>query len=619
MATKPTTNPIPSESPRDLKFNAGKIDEIVNSNDDAYQDRLGKSRLTWAGIEAISKEAISNYGYITVSSFEDGFTITLPNQVLLYEANGEYYRWNGSLPKVVPAGSLPGDGWVSVGDSSLRSNLSSTSVVLGDALIAVKQPISESVARTAHDKFFEQISIKDFGAKGDGSSDDTNAFKKAFAQMALGGYWLLNIPAGRYILSDRISLTNTAATKIKISGAGSEATVLDWNSTNSGLYFVSNDSGDWWIDVDGTTPLSLHCEGMSLVNRKLITNVGIETKFNGVTGRPMMGVSFNDIVWRGYNTFDSGWAKCCVLTDTPNVKFFQCRWFQGGPTATPNTSIGVEINGTDGGDPAEFYFDQCESFYGAQWIRAGSHVEGIRLTNCTCIGERALNWQAGAESGLVVVGGHFNCSAANFYLDGIFDITINGANLYNEGHGSNSHTAITINNGGRWAITGNVFVSSTSSSGSSIALLVSNSAGGEPFGGLVDANTFHNYTDSAIVLGSGSAYSTVGSNNIYRGCTSRAVDTTGNNFIKRGSHSASYVVTFTNGGTSQGFSVALPNGLLAAKPEFCSIEPYNFGYIASYDYDSSTATSLVFNVRNIAGSAIAAGTTLRVGYCVEYI
>ena len=76
MATKPTTNPIPSESPRDLKFNAGKIDEIVNSNDDAYQDRLGKSRLTWAGIEAISKEAISNYGYITVSSFEDGFTIT---------------------------------------------------------------------------------------------------------------------------------------------------------------------------------------------------------------------------------------------------------------------------------------------------------------------------------------------------------------------------------------------------------------------------------------------------------------------------------------------------------------------------------------------------------------
>ena len=38
MATTPTNKPIPSEDPRDLKFNAGKIDEEVNGSADYYTD-----------------------------------------------------------------------------------------------------------------------------------------------------------------------------------------------------------------------------------------------------------------------------------------------------------------------------------------------------------------------------------------------------------------------------------------------------------------------------------------------------------------------------------------------------------------------------------------------------
>lgn len=49
MATTPTNKPIPSEDPRDLKFNAGKIDEEVNGSADYYTDRFGVQRLTSAG------------------------------------------------------------------------------------------------------------------------------------------------------------------------------------------------------------------------------------------------------------------------------------------------------------------------------------------------------------------------------------------------------------------------------------------------------------------------------------------------------------------------------------------------------------------------------------------
>lgn len=142
MATVPTNNPIPSEDPRDLKFNAGKIDEVVTSDAHYYTDRFGVRRWTIAGFQYTAEEAIRNYGYITMDSFEDGATLTLPNQTLRYEATGEYYRWDGEFPKTVPAGSAPDStggiglgAWVSVGDASLLARLKSNSAGEGASLV----------------------------------------------------------------------------------------------------------------------------------------------------------------------------------------------------------------------------------------------------------------------------------------------------------------------------------------------------------------------------------------------------------------------------------------------------------------------------------------------------
>ncbi|CNJ80653.1 GDSL-like Lipase/Acylhydrolase [Yersinia intermedia] len=130
MATTPTQNPVPSESPRDLKFNAGKIDEFVTSFVLTYTDRLGRDHLTIEGLKDLIERAIKAFGFITMDSFEDGATLDNSSQVLRWESNGEYYRWDGSFRKVVPAGSTPatsggiGTGaWVSVGDAALRGQL----------------------------------------------------------------------------------------------------------------------------------------------------------------------------------------------------------------------------------------------------------------------------------------------------------------------------------------------------------------------------------------------------------------------------------------------------------------------------------------------------------------
>ncbi|MFY2736257.1 glycosyl hydrolase family 28-related protein [Pseudocitrobacter faecalis] len=217
MATQPTNLPVPNESPRDLKFNAGKIDEFVTSLVTTYIDRFGNEHYTIEGLRWLAQQAISQYGYITLDSFETGNTVSLPNQVLRYEATGEYYRWDGALPKAVTAGSTPestggvGVGaWLSVGDATAMAalnqliiELSSGSIDKGDALIGVKQPFNDTVNRTQHDKNAETLSIRDFYNPAD--TDWTNAFKKA-ARVSADEGKIIFIPAGEYIVSDSIPL-----------------------------------------------------------------------------------------------------------------------------------------------------------------------------------------------------------------------------------------------------------------------------------------------------------------------------------------------------------------------------------------------------------------------------
>ncbi|WP_320734891.1 GDSL-type esterase/lipase family protein [Enterobacter kobei] len=139
MATQPTNLPVPSESPFDFKFNAGKIDEFVTSMGWTYTDRFGQKHYTIEGINYLAQQAMNAFGYVilTGKTFTTGATINNPNEVLLNTADGEYYKWTGSFasgPKVVPENSTPAStggiapgAWIGVGDASLRAALAALS------------------------------------------------------------------------------------------------------------------------------------------------------------------------------------------------------------------------------------------------------------------------------------------------------------------------------------------------------------------------------------------------------------------------------------------------------------------------------------------------------------
>ncbi len=171
MATTPTNLSVPSESPIDLKYNAGKIDEFVTSMGWTYIDRFGNQHYTVEGINYLSQQAMAAFGYVilTGKTFTTGATINEPNEVLLNTADGEYYKWTGSFlsgPKVVPANSTPentggiGPGaWLSVGDTTARQYVDMRTNTFNVEYFGFKTGTGQDISRllTAFDQAEELV------------------------------------------------------------------------------------------------------------------------------------------------------------------------------------------------------------------------------------------------------------------------------------------------------------------------------------------------------------------------------------------------------------------------------------------------------------------------------
>lgn len=128
--------------------------------------------------------------------------------------------------------------WDNIGGSVVASNLAqdlanTTDNTKGDALIGFKQSNSSgfltgAVARTVNSKLQEFVSVKDFGAVGDGVTDDTAAIQAAInstiyenSTQPNGTKQKVVFPAGTYLISDTIQLGyGTAYNSVVVEGAG---------------------------------------------------------------------------------------------------------------------------------------------------------------------------------------------------------------------------------------------------------------------------------------------------------------------------------------------------------------------------------------------------------------
>lgn len=102
----PLTDPVPSSSFDVLERNIQDTDKFVNQETGTFTNRVGKEIKPIPVIDAEANAAVISLGWHQVGLFADGFTYTLQNDIAK-DAAGDWYRWNGSLPKIVTAGTIP--------------------------------------------------------------------------------------------------------------------------------------------------------------------------------------------------------------------------------------------------------------------------------------------------------------------------------------------------------------------------------------------------------------------------------------------------------------------------------------------------------------------------------
>jgi hypothetical protein len=98
-----------------------------------------------------------------------------------------------------------------------------------------------ATAQTVQTKLEQYISVKDFGAVGDGVADDTAEIQAAIDAVIASGGGMLYIPAGTYKTTS--ALTVSDASKINIQGAGKYITVITRANNTGPILILENASG----------------------------------------------------------------------------------------------------------------------------------------------------------------------------------------------------------------------------------------------------------------------------------------------------------------------------------------------------------------------------------------
>tara|TARA_R100000773_G_scaffold6127_1_gene6432 strand:- start:422 stop:2884 length:2463 start_codon:yes stop_codon:yes gene_type:complete len=265
-----------------------------------------------------------------------------------------------------------------------NSHITSTAAIAATKL-SYTQSDTGATARTIDSKLEDFVSVKDFGATGDGSTNDATAFNNALATEKA-----VYVPAGTYVLNSTITIGDKNVTMF---GDGERLSILKFTGGTDGLY---------WSSSDDTHSLVL--EKLQFQASATMSGSPVDANFSVSSGSIRPGVSLENIV--AAPTGSGAW--------TQGFKFNNCR----------NSNI-VECihNGVYGTTQSGFIFagqcldvkaERCQAndigaSTGAAFTIGGT-CEGVQISSALVINTKIGVDHAtpSMEPYLSVIGSHFN-------------------------------------------------------------------------------------------------------------------------------------------------------------------------------------------------------------------
>jgi hypothetical protein len=212
--------------------------------------------------------------------------------------------------------------------------------------------ITLSIPRSLQSKLDEYVSVADFGAVGDGSTDCVLAFETAFSQLFKNSNSIfkkvLLVPNGEYLFSSDLRIPSD----VILSGETQLGAVLNIGSNN--IRFVTS-TGLEIVDFDSTNrPKNINLSNLTIRRTEgQLTLSGVadstieRVRFEGDYA---LGDTVGSIISEPAAVF---WENILAGTRVDNLKFKDCL-FEGN-------SVGVKCNQTSVFD-SSVHFDNCKFF-----------------------------------------------------------------------------------------------------------------------------------------------------------------------------------------------------------------------------------------------------------------
>lgn len=333
---------------------------------------------------------------------------------------------------------------------------------------------------------FSEVNVKMFGAVGNGSTDDRNAFVAAINFCTSTGKGLF-VPAGTYALSAAITTTSG---NISIRGESRGASILFWPSSASTVGLNFN-----LIGMSGTLSESVNISNLSFTTGKSLAGNSALTVTGGTStsgDRIQSRAIIRDVIIRGATipTLD-GFVSGLRLTNCTNSLVDGLTFIGKVNGSEPNysSSYAILYDNGNGASPHAVGCTITNCFLTYAFIGIDTYdFEGVLVSNCQIIGvDTGVNFDGpNTFPHASVMNTHINAATRCIRISRMYQVLVQGCVLYNE-IGTFTGEAIHLLNGACYAnIQGNII-----------------------------ENLKTNYNMNGVVLDSGSNFNIV-SNNVFR-------------------------------------------------------------------------------------------------------
>lgn len=297
-------------------------------------------------------------------------------------------------------------------------------------------------AKTHHGRLYN---VKDYGALGDGSTDDTLAIQAAVADMSsdpVDQPGVLFFPAGSYQISGTITLPTQNFGRM--CGEGAQSKISQIASTNADMFSVN---GSYWhihdLQIVGTDGAG----GSAVVLGSTAYHCWLDTLY--IYGAKSCGVKVNN-----------GAASSAKLTNLQiNASTLHGIWITGSSSDCEIIGCWVGGSGSDGirVDVSATQITNCHCWGNTgNGIYVGSNVTQVHIVNCDLETNTARGLRLNStNSGITVVGGRmWRNTLTGVYGYATTNSSFTGIIVYENGFGTAGSAGMTFDSSFDIAITG---------------------------------------------------------------------------------------------------------------------------------------------------------------------